>query len=136
MPPLLGDNDYAASNNNYTLAAKLFTEKVNKYWTDFCKYDDPNYSKSIRDKDFWMPFGNKINLNHLSANEKMSTGKFLLLTNDEISMTRDFSRHQCKFWNYTRDSNVDFSGANNDRYNQKSILILCLINLFVCLTFI
>ena len=80
------------------------------YWTDFAKYDDPNYSKSNLDAEYWQKFGAE-NFNKLTAAEKMDIGKYLWIRDSNIGMKTGFSSHKCDYWKYTKDST--FSSTNN-----------------------
>ena len=76
-----------------------------RYWTNFIKYNDPSYKMDKNDPEFWKPFINEsTDLNKMSAQEKMATGRYLHITNNNISMTRGFASHKCDFWSYTLDS--------------------------------
>lgn len=100
-----------------------------KYWSDFAKYDDPNYSKS---NARWNQFGDKMSLTYLDATNKMRVGKYLLFTNDNIGMTYDYSSHKCDFWNYTKNGeNFEISGATNYTFSFKGMLVLCLVNFVI-----
>ena len=71
------------------------------YWFDFIEHNDPNYQKETTDKGYWSPFVK--NQQDLSADQKMRNGNFLLMSNNEIAMTNDFSSHNCKLFNFTRN---------------------------------
>lgn len=100
-----------------------------RYWSDFAKYDDPNYSQA---NARWNQFGDRLSLSYLSATNKMRVGQYLLLTNDNIGMTYDYSSHKCDFWNYTKNADGFYiSSATTSAITFKSMLVVCLVNFFI-----
>ena len=83
------------------------------YWTNFAKYDDPNYSDHLATIEKWEPFASKsTDLSVMSAVEKMNTGRYLLIANEKIKMMTGFSQHKCDFWEYTLDSSATSTLSN------------------------
>ena len=90
--------------SNHSRESKRFTEKVIEYWTNFAKYDDPNSLKPSMDSEYWQPFAeSSINLDILTAQEKLNVGRYLLMENSAIRTSTGFSTFKCDFWNYTTD---------------------------------
>lgn len=123
---------------NYSVEAKRFSETVMNYWTNFAKYNDPNYSKSPGDSQYWQALNEQsTNLNTLTAAEKLNTARYLRLTNDAITTVTGFGSHQCDFWNYTKngdlvDTITTTIGANNlansNVFSSFLVLILAMVN--------
>lgn len=80
----------------FTQAERDFTQKVVFYWTNFVKYDDPS-EITYDSVTTWLPFANtKL----VQESDIAETGKFLVMSNDNIAMKTDFTSHHCKFWGY------------------------------------
>ena len=97
-------------------------------WTNFAKYDNPNNQKSTQDSDYWHPFADSsINFQTLTAIQKMDIAKYYLITNSTmLTVSNDFSKHRCDFWNYTRDGSL----VNNSGYKlENNMLIFSLISM-------
>ena len=104
-------NPYSASRFNYSLEAKLFTEKMISYWVDFITHDNPSFSKEKNSQDYWKKFvDDTTNLNEMTAEEKMNSGRYLLIQEANTTMMTGFSSDKISFWNYTYDS----SSANSN----------------------
>ena len=101
-----------------------------KYWTNFIKFDDPNYSDSLLSSylEIWKPFYyDSTLLGNMTAKEKMNNGQYLQLKQNGTQMVAGFTMHHCDFWNNTKDSNGSI-GPKNLLLNIQSILVLCLFN--------
>ncbi len=87
----MDENLFSASINKYSQETKLFTERIVTYWTNFVKYDNPNFlNASTNASDYWRPF---------SKNNKTQIDSYLVFdTNGQINMRSGYSSHQCEFW--------------------------------------
>ena len=121
---------------NYTLEDRQMSEKMINYWTNFAKYDNPNYLKPTYDSEYWQLFlDNSIDLESLTAEQKLNTGRYLKIEKSQIKTIQGFSQHQCKIWNYTKDgesipiqttTESSISGVNE---NVSNIYILLTVSL-------
>lgn len=101
-----------------------------KYWTNFVKYDDPNFSDNLLTSslEIWKPFYyDSALLKRMTAKEKMNNGQYLQLKQNNTVMIAGFSKHRCDFWNNTKDSNSSV-GSKNLLLNIEFLLVLCLFN--------
>lgn len=54
------------------------------------------------DPEVWRPFvSDSIDLNKMTAEQKMNVGGYLHIQNSSIQMTTGFKSHKCDFWGYT-----------------------------------
>ncbi len=80
----------------FSQAERDFTQKIVFYWTNFVRFDDPS-SISFDSVTTWLPFLNSSAVNETAVH---ATGRFLLMSNDNLSMKSGFTSHHCKFWGY------------------------------------
>ena len=71
---------------------RLFTERIINYWSNFIRYDDPNYIG----EGGWLPFNEP-------GSQPNDTGNFIVFANSGIRMESDYSSHKCGYWNFTND---------------------------------
>ena len=114
-------------NYSRSFKDKKFAEKMITYWTNFAKYDDPNYSSDFEN---WEPFVAKsTDMSQMTAVEKMNKGRYLLFSNENIKMITGFSEHKCDFWNYTLDGVK--SNAASSVNNVLMMILLSIITISV-----
>ncbi len=109
----------------------MLTEKIIKYWTNFVKFDDPNYSDSLisSNVEVWKPFYNSKPLKNMLAKEKLNNANYLVLNFNNTRMVSGLSKHRCEFWNNTRDS--PSAVGETISVNKLSLLSLCLFSIIV-----
>ena len=66
----------------------------------------------------------------MTADEKMKNGNFLQMTNTEIVMTKDFSSHNCKLYNFTQNPQGYIEGVPDFVEKLKSKLKYAYATLF------
>ena len=82
-PPLLDRNVFSSTNHTYTAEAKLFSEKVISYWSNFVKNGDPNSFEN----------------GYIKTWNKFNGDNYLSFTNKETKMINGgISTHKCRFW--------------------------------------
>lgn len=118
--------------HQYPKEDKLFSEKIITYWTNFAKYNDPNYvSGDLAEISLWKSFARQSdNLDELTAVEKMNVGSYLWFLNEKTRMVSGFSDYKCDYWNHTRDS-VDNSSPSGKVNVASWIMILILAFFFI-----
>lgn len=99
-------------SKNFTNNERIFTEQILSYWINFIITDNPN--GELKSGAFWLPYNIGKNTGYMRANEKMKKGNYLLMKNDEIKMTNDFSSHKCKYWNYVKNSRTSIYSISNE----------------------
>jgi hypothetical protein len=94
--PLISSNQFSSTTHSYSRESKEFTEHFISVWSNFVKYDDPNYGKNIDREDFWKKFTHfQINL----EDSEKTNGNYISFKNERIHMKiDDFSSHKCSFW--------------------------------------
>ena len=81
---------FAEHLSNKVVEAKKFIT----CFTNFVKYEDPNYNRSTNDKDYWDPFfDDSISLIDETERDIKNDRNYLLITNRKVSMTEDYSKH-------------------------------------------
>ena len=72
------------------------SEKIITYWTNFVKFNNPNYVHK-NETEYWEPFVvDKSQLENIT-----NSGGYLVFENNSIQMVKGYSSHNCIFWNYT-----------------------------------
>ena len=101
VPPLISSNYWSAAFTNYSSNERKFNEDFLKYWVNYIKYDDPNFSQKFGLSQ-WDSFfdGSQMNMVDIERG-----GRVLRLKANDTKMTTGFSSHKCAFWNYTRLKN-------------------------------
>ena len=117
VPPLISSNYWSAAFSNYSSNERKFNEDFLKYWVDFIKYDDPNFSQKSGLSQ-WDSFldGSQMNMVDIER-----VGRVLRLKANDTKMTTGFSSHKCAFWNYTRLKN---SGSKIFCFDWKILALL------------
>jgi len=108
LPPILPtDNWYTSTKHNYSVDGKKFTENFLYYWTNFIKYNDPNYLRPNIKTESWLPFSDDSKtLEKANASAQLTSARYLVFNQNDFIMSNDFSVHQCDLWGYT--SNISF----------------------------
>ncbi len=103
---MLDENGYSASTNTYSIQTKLFAEKVINYWTNFVKFDNPNYLKKPSELDYWSTYLN---------NATKTFDNYLIFTNEnQIKMsTGGYTSHKCEFWKNSGSKMAIFNNKPN-----------------------
>lgn len=114
----------------YPKEDKLFSEQIITYWTNFAKYNDPNFvSGALAEISLWSPFARQSdNLDELTAVEKMEVGRYIWFLNEKTRMVSGFSDYRCDYWNYTRDS--VYNSSPTGKANVGSWMMISILTCF------
>lgn len=87
--------------------------------------DDPNFTNEKNDTQYWKKFvSDSMNLNDMTSEEKMNSGRYLLIQESNTTMVTGFTSDKISFWNYTMTS----SGSSTMSFTLlKTHIILTLI---------
>ena len=97
------ENYWSSAYHNYSNEEKKFTEDFLLYWTNFIKYNNPNYGLP-KSSNPWKPFVNTLlNLDRFNSSTKMRIGNYMVFNGSYIKTVNGFESHKCAFWNYTAD---------------------------------
>lgn len=111
------ENNWSSAYHNYSNEEKKFTEDFLLYWTNFIKYNNPNYGLP-KSYSPWKPFVNTLlNLDRFNSSTKERIGNYLVFNGSYIKTVNGFESHKCAFWNYTAD------GPYSNNYILINILI-------------
>ena len=114
-PPLLDRNIYSSINHNYSKEAKLFSEKLISYWSNFVRNGDPNSLENGYFKT-WLKFTGENYLSFSNKENKMMSG--------------GIATHKCRFWDDPSGLIPITSGIHSAIINLNQLIYMTVLIVF------